>query len=204
MIERRQGMFHAGDIIENRVTGERIRFRRTAAETGGELSVVETWVKPGGFVATTHVHPSQDEHFSVLGGSVGFRVDGRTLELAAGESVTVPAGASHRFWNAGDTEAHFIAEVSPALQFEELLATMFSLANEGKTNRKGMPNPFRLAVIAQAYFDTVRLPFPPAWMQRLGLAVGAPIGRLLGYSASPTRARSSEIASWPQPAGHIP
>jgi len=58
---------------------------------------------------------------------------------------------------------------------------MFALAADGKTNRKGMPNPLRLAVIAQAHFDTVRLPFPPAPIQRLGLALGAPLGRLLGY-----------------------
>ena len=51
---------------------------------------------------------------------------------------------------------------------------MFALAADGKTNRKGMPNPLRLAVIANAHFDTVRLPFPPAALQRLGLALGAP------------------------------
>jgi hypothetical protein len=27
----------------------------------------------------------------------------------------------------------------------------------------------------------VRLPFPPAWLQRLGLALGAPLGRLVGF-----------------------
>lgn len=58
---------------------------------------------------------------------------------------------------------------------------MFALAADGKTNRKGMPNPLRLAVIAQAHFDTVQLPFPPAIVQRIGLALGAPIGRALGY-----------------------
>ena len=47
-----------------------------------------------------------------------------------------------------------------------------------------MPNPLRLAVIAHAYFDTVRLPFPPAWIQRVGLIFGAPLGLLLGYRAS--------------------
>jgi hypothetical protein len=47
-----------------------------------------------------------------------------------------------------------------------------------------MPNPLRLAVIANAHFDTVRLPFPPALVQRIGLALGAPVGRLLGYEAS--------------------
>jgi hypothetical protein len=45
-----------------------------------------------------------------------------------------------------------------------------------------MPNPLRLAVIARAHFDVVRLPFPPAFAQRLGLALGAPLGRILGYA----------------------
>jgi hypothetical protein len=44
-----------------------------------------------------------------------------------------------------------------------------------------MPNPLHLAVIANAHFDTVRLPFPPAIVQRLGLALGSPLGRVLGY-----------------------
>ena len=84
----------------------------------------------------------------------------------------------------GEERAVFVTEVRPALQFEQLIETMFSLAAEGKTNRKGMPNPLRLAVIARAHFDDVRLPFPPAWMQRTGLAMGAPLGRLLGYGAA--------------------
>ena len=69
----------------------------------------------------------------------------------------------------------------PALQFERLLETMFALANDGKTNKKGMPNPLRLAVIANEHFDDVRLPFPPAWLQKAGLLMGAPVGRLLGF-----------------------
>ena len=47
-----------------------------------------------------------------------------------------------------------------------------------------MPDPFRLAVIAKAHFDDVRLPFPPVPVQKTGLALGAPLGRLLGYGAS--------------------
>jgi hypothetical protein len=47
-----------------------------------------------------------------------------------------------------------------------------------------MPNPLRLAVIAKHHFGDVRLPFPPAWIQRVGLALGAPLGRLLGYRAT--------------------
>jgi hypothetical protein len=47
-----------------------------------------------------------------------------------------------------------------------------------------MPNPVRLAVIAKAHLDDVRLCFPSAWMQRAGLALGAPLGRLLGYDST--------------------
>ncbi len=79
-------------------------------------------------------------------------------------------------WNAGDTPARFRCEVRPALRFEQLIAPMFALAEDGKTHRRGMPGPLRLAVIARAHFDDVRLPFPPASLQRAGLAVGAPLG----------------------------
>jgi quercetin dioxygenase-like cupin family protein len=176
-------MIRAGDAIENPVTGERIVFHKTSRETNGEAVVIEAFVKPTGFVAAAHVHPHQDERFEVLRGTVGFRSGRQNIELGPGGRLTIPAGTPHAFWNAGDGEAHFVCEVRPALQFEQLLETMFALANDGKTNKKGLPNPLRLAVIAQAHFEDVRLPFPPVWMQRVGLAMGAPVGRLFGYGA---------------------
>jgi quercetin dioxygenase-like cupin family protein len=177
-------VIRTGDVIENPVTGERMIFRQTSADTGGEAVVVECIVRPKGVVAATHVHPSQDERFEVRSGKVGFRIARQEFVASAGDRVLIPAGTAHKFWNAGDDEASFVCEVRPALQFESLIETMFTLAADGKTNRKGMPNPLRLAVIARAHFDTVHLPFPPAWMQRLGLAMGAPVGRLLGYGAA--------------------
>jgi quercetin dioxygenase-like cupin family protein len=177
-------MIHVGDSIENPVTGERLVFRKTARETGGQAVVIETFVQPNGFVAAAHVHPYQEERFEVLRGSVGFKVGRKKLVAGPGQRITVPAGTAHKFWNAGDDEAHFVCEVRPALEFESLIETMFGLATDGKTNRKGMPNPLRLAVIANAHFDTVRLPFPPAPVQKVGLTLGAPLGRLLGYGAT--------------------
>ena len=177
-------MLRAGDSIENPVTGERLVFKKTSAETNGEYVLFDCIVKPSGFVAAAHVHPHQLERFEVLEGSLTFKVDGQELPAEAGDIVLVPAGRKHQFWNAGEEEARFACEVRPALGFEQLIETMFTLAQEGKTNKKGMPNPLRLAVIAKAHFDTVRLPFPPAWMQRMGLMFGAPLGRLLGFRAT--------------------
>ncbi len=174
-------MITTGQTITNPATGETLVFRTTSADTNGESVVVEAFVEPNGAVAAAHVHPSQEERFEVLAGELEFRLGDRTIVARAGDRVLVPAGTPHRFENIGDDTAHFVCEVSPALGFEQLIETMFALAADGKVNRKGMPNPLRLAVIAKHHFDDVRLPFPPAWLQRLGLAMGAPLGRLLGF-----------------------
>jgi quercetin dioxygenase-like cupin family protein len=180
-------MISPGEALTNSVTGETLIFHRTAAQTDGESVLVETIVHPDGFVAAAHVHPDQSERFEILDGLIEFRIGHKTRVVEPGDIATVPPGTPHRFRNIGDSDARFLCEIRPALQFESLIETMFTLANEGKTNKQGLPNPFRLAVIADAHFDTVRLPFPPASLQRAALAAGAPLGRLLGYQARTTR-----------------
>ena len=177
-------MIRTGQILENPVTGERLRFLKTSRDTGGEYVVVEVLLKPGGTVAAAHIHPFQTEEFNIVAGTVGFKLGRKKLEATPGDLVRVEPGTAHKFWNAGDKPARFITVVRPALQFEQLIQTMFSLAAEGKTNRRGMPNPLHLAVIAKAHFDVVRLPFPPVFMQRMGLALAAPLGRLAGYAGT--------------------
>jgi quercetin dioxygenase-like cupin family protein len=187
-------MIRSGDTLHNPVTGELIRFVRSAADTGGEYVLIEVVVEPNGAVAAAHVHPYQTEVFEILEGEITFRAGKETIVAKAGDTVRVDPGTKHKFWNAGETDARFRTEVRPALQFESLIETMFGLAADGKTNRKGMPNPLRLAVIANHHFDDVRLPFPPAWMQKVGLALGAPLGRLLGYKPTYEPAAPSDAA----------
>lgn len=191
-------MIRPGDRLENAVTGEVLIFHETAAQSGGEFVRVETIVEPNGFVAAAHVHPFQTERFNMLDGTIEFRVGGETVQAAAGDELIVPPGTPHRFRNVGDEEARFLLDVRPALKFESLIETMFTLAAEGKTGRRGLPGPLRLAVIASEHFDTVRLPFPPAALQRAALAVGAPIGRALGYTPTvsrPSSGRRSEVGA---------
>ena len=178
-------MIQAGQTVENPVTGERMIFRKTAAETGGELVEVELIARPGAFVFMPHVHPFQTERFEVLSGAIEVKT-GRKRQVAnAGDVVTIEPGVSHSWRNASDEEElRFLVEVRPALQFERLIETMFGLAADGKTNKKGMPNPLRMAVIAREHFDDGRLPVLPAWVQRAMLAVGATLGTLAGYEAT--------------------
>src|SRR6266849_11063548 len=174
-------MIRSGDTIHNPVTGERITFLATSRETNGEAVVIETVVQPHGFVAAAHVHPSQSERFAVAEGTLGMKVGRKKQLLEPGGVVTVEPGRPHKFWNASEDEVRFVCEIRPALQFESLLETMFGLAADGKTNSRGMPNPLRLAVIAKHHFDDVRLPLIPQSLQKLALALGAPVGNALGF-----------------------
>jgi hypothetical protein len=103
------------------------------------------------------------------------------VELGPGEIAVIDPGTPHKFWNAGDETLRFRAEVRPALQFESLIESMFGLAADGRTNKKGMPGPLRLAVIANHHFDVVRLPVIPHALQKLTLVPGALLGRAFGY-----------------------
>jgi quercetin dioxygenase-like cupin family protein len=184
----------SGDVLQNPVTGETMLFVEAAADTGGEYVLIEVAVEPNGFVAAAHVHPYQTETFEILSGEITFDAGGETIVAHAGDTVVVEPGTAHRFRNTGDAVARFRCEIRPALQFEQLIATMFALAADGKTNRKGMPNPLRLAVIANAHFDDVRLPFPPVWMQKLGLVMGSPLGRLVGFDATYEPAEPGDVS----------
>lgn len=57
-----------------------------------------------------------------------------------------------------------------------------------------MPSPLRLAVIARHHFDDVRLPAIPQFLQRAALAMGAPIGRALGFPETYEAAGELETA----------
>jgi mannose-6-phosphate isomerase-like protein (cupin superfamily) len=174
-------MIVAGQTVENPVTGERLTFQETARDTAGEYVRFEAVIAPGGTLAAPHLHPVQTERFELLSGSLTMKVGGRKLEAKPGDVVVVEPGTPHNFWNRTDEPVRMVVELRPALRVESLLESMYGLAADGKTNRWGMPNPFRLAVIANEHFDVVRVPLVPACAQRAALAVGAPIGRLLGY-----------------------
>ena len=177
-------MSRAGNVTENPVTGERAVVRLGTEETRGERLVVDLFIRPGGAVVGKHLHPQLEERFTVLRGRVGF-VLGETRKVAEpGTEFVVPPNTVHDWWNAGEDTAHVRVEVSPAARFEELILTLFGLAQDGKTNAKGMPNPLQLALIAQEFDDVLRFTRPPRFVQRVLFAVLAPLARLLGYKGS--------------------
>jgi len=148
-------------MVENPVTGERIVFRQTSADTNGELVAIDLALPPGGHVPGLHVHPKQEERFEVTSGQMKFRYGLKTIVAGPGDVVVVPPGKVHNFANAGDEPSQCRVEIRPALKMEELFETTVQLANEGRTNSKGMPKPLDLALFVEEFKDEVQAPFPP-------------------------------------------
>lgn len=177
-------MSRFGDMYENRVTGERAVVLRGEEDGGGEPALVHLTVKPGGAVVGEHIHPRLQERFRVIAGTLGTKLDGVERTLDAGAELTVPAGRRHDWWNAGAGEAGVLVELSPPEpRFEAMIATLFGLANAGKTNAKGLPDPFQLALIAREFADVIRFTKPPAPVQSVLFAILGAVGRLRGYRA---------------------
>ena len=93
-------MAYAGQAIENPLSGERIIFLKTAADTNGELLAIDLELRRDGHVPGTHVHPIQEERFEVVKGTMRFKMGGKRM-IATGGEVVVPPGVRHRFAKGG-------------------------------------------------------------------------------------------------------
>lgn len=175
-------MSKAGDVYENPVTGERVIVRVGTEESTNGWIVNDLYVRPGGAVTGEHVHPTIIERFTVQRGQVGFRIDGRESSAELGQPLTVPAGVPHDWWNAGDEEALVLVEIhDPAGRFGQMTIDLYGLAQDGKTNAKGMPNLFQTALFSLEYEDVLYFTKPPHWVQKILFTLIAPLARLLGY-----------------------
>jgi hypothetical protein len=120
----------------------------------------------------------------VLRGRVGFRIDGHESIAEPGKRLHVTAGTAHDWWNAGEQEAHVRVEIRPGARFEEMALNLFGLAQDGKTNSRGMPNLLQAAIFAREFSDVLYFTKPPLWVQRLLFGALAGVARVLGYRGS--------------------
>ena len=169
-------MAQSGEQLHNPVTGEQLVFRRTAADTNGELLEFD-WCFPAGGAVPAHVHRGQEERFEVLSGHAWFRVAGRRLATDAGGEVAVPPGTVHRWGNAGADEVWARIQFRPALRTEQLFETLFGFAANGPVDRIRRPNLLQLALLLDEFRDEMQMPWMPAPMQRPLIAPLAALGR---------------------------
>jgi uncharacterized cupin superfamily protein len=80
--------------------------------------VIADWTDPGshpGPIAGLHLHRSDDEAWIVLEGTLGFLVGDEEREVAAGESILVPRGMPHSYWNPHPAPARYLLVMTPRI-----------------------------------------------------------------------------------------
>lgn len=173
----------AGEVYENRVQGDRFVVREGSDDTGGERLTGDLYIRPGGAVAAKHVHAYITERFEVVEGRVRFHLDGRDEMATAGERVEVPPGAVHDWWNVGEDEAHVRVDIRPAERFELMIQMLYGLANDGRSDTRGVPRLLPLALFAREFRSEGEFVRPPRIVQRVLFGLLAPLARARGYRA---------------------
>jgi glyoxylate utilization-related uncharacterized protein len=98
------------------------------------------------------VHPSQEESFEVVEGTLDVFLDGEWSPVRAGETATVPPGVAHTLRNATDEPVKVVTTVKPAGTTEAFFDDMLRLIREGKIKRLPPKEP-RSAIYAAMLFD---------------------------------------------------
>lgn len=147
-------------------------------------AVADRWIyatsvlQPGAKGPPMHVHTQFDEWFMPIKGTLHAEAGGRVVVLKEGETLEVPAGMPHRFWNPGPDEV-WLGGTRPVMPvaFAALLQQLYRVIDE----RGASPMTMMLQMsVFDASFDTY-VAEPPLIVQRITNLLLAPAARLLGY-----------------------
>jgi len=124
--------------------------KATAADTGGQMTIVEITCPPG-YAAPLHVHHREDEAFWVLDGNVTVHIGDATIRASAGDYVFGARGLPHRY-TVGDVRCRMLFILTPG-GFEALVIAMSTPAGDRTLPPppEGEPDWGQIAAIANAH-----------------------------------------------------
>jgi quercetin dioxygenase-like cupin family protein len=148
-------------------------------EPGDGCLWVHSWFEPGGNLPE-HFHPSLEEHWQAVEGTLRAKVDGTWRDLRPEDGpVYVGRNVRHALKNESVAPAHGLSKVVPGGRLEEFLTEASRAAQDGLYNARNMPTSWRGAVwiakFAYGFRDETVMCSPPPALQRILLP---PIARL--------------------------
>jgi mannose-6-phosphate isomerase-like protein (cupin superfamily) len=102
--------------------GVRFKVLASTEQTGGSYACMET-IAQKGTGSPLHIHHREDEHFLILEGTAHLVLGEKTLDLPAGQTITMPRGIPHAWSNNSDAALRLIALFSPG-GFDQLCIEM--------------------------------------------------------------------------------
>jgi len=108
-----------------------IRFLLESADTNGVLAMFEFTVPARAKMPLPHYHERYDETIYGVEGVVTFTIEGKTVEVAPGQSCFIPSGGVHGFNNLTQTDVKALAVITPALLGPEFFKEAGAVVNAG-------------------------------------------------------------------------
>jgi len=162
--------------LKNRHTGETLEIRR--GMRNGEMVFDLRGTLPAHRQGPPmHIHHAEDEMGVVTAGALSADLDGRKCTIGPGETIHIPRGTPHRWWNDGDQPLAFEGCTQPAVDLDRYLQAVFEVMNAGPPNR---PPLFYLAHVALRHRRTQSVLIMPRMLQGVLFRIVVALGRALG------------------------
>jgi quercetin dioxygenase-like cupin family protein len=162
--------------LHNKHTGEVLQMWREKRDDETVLQLRGT-LPPHGQGPPLHIHHIEDEGGIVTAGVLAAEVSGRQLTFKQGETVLLPHGFPHRWWNGGDELLRFDGHARPLADLDRFLQAIFEVINAGPPNR---PPVFYLAHALLRHRRTQTILVVPPMVQAVLFRVIVAVGMLLG------------------------
>jgi hypothetical protein len=124
-----------------------------------------------------HVHYLEREEVMVKAGTLGAQIGNEKVVVPVGASAAFPAGAVHKWWNAGDDLLELSGRATPAVDLDRFLQALFAVLNASETGR---PSIFYMAHVLRRHRHTQTIMVIPRAVQRIVFPVVLLVGRVLG------------------------
>ena len=95
--------------------GLTLKFLQSKDTTDGSTDVFEMTLQPNARMPIPHYHDRWDETVYGLAGTTTFRVDGKDIDIGAGETVFIKRGVVHGFTNRTADAAKCLCLLSPGV-----------------------------------------------------------------------------------------
>lgn len=135
-----------GTELINPVAGTKTVFTATAESTDGGHVEIEATYPPSSRKPPMHLHPSQQERFTVLAGSMTVVRGEETFEAKTGDEFVVEPGTPHQMWS-GEDGAVMRWRTTPALRTGQMFCDLWEVARDADWQ----PDPMALFAVTQRY-----------------------------------------------------
>ncbi len=125
--------------------GVQLRVLLSSRQTGGQFSMVEGIMPPGGD-GGLHIHLREDESMTILEGELEVTIGDEVSVLKAGASYFAPRGVPQRLRNTGSVPMRGIAVTTPG-GFDEFIAAAGIPIDIVAPHQEAPPTPEQLAAL---------------------------------------------------------